>query len=53
MTPRTWLWIGVILLLIGISNAITGSTYGIGYMAGSLLVGLAVIYFGWYRRRDR
>ncbi len=57
MSPRTWLWIGVVLLLVGVFQAITrgglATPYGVGYMAGSVLFGVAVIYFGWYRRRGR
>jgi hypothetical protein len=57
VSPRIWLWIGVVLLLIGTFNAITrgnlNSPYGLGYVVGSIGIGLAIIYFGWYRRRAR
>jgi hypothetical protein len=56
-SPRLWLWLGVVLLLVGVSNAIRagglGSLYGIGYTLGSLFPGLAIMYVGWYRRRER
>ena len=56
-SPRLWLWIGVAVLLLGIFTAIQGGSlatqYGIGYIVGALLPGLAILYLGWYRRRNQ
>ena len=58
MRPTLWLVVGGFLLLIGVFNVIArgglgDSAYDLGYVVGSLGIGLAIIYFGWYRRRAK
>ena len=57
MSSRIWLWIGLFAIALGVANVINQGRleggYGLGYLVGSLGIGLAIIYFGWYRRRGK